>query len=1413
MAPNLLRLPKDHERLVAGSESSGVDEFGLHSRVLEGIIQGVVIADADRRILAVNSRFERTSGYSAAELVGRNCRILQGAGTNPVTIQKIRDALNAGKPITTEILNYRKNGTPFWNEISISPVRDDWGRVVRFISIQRNVTAHRQELEKLRLDDLLIQVVAQSARIGGWKVELPSGLLTWTDGVYAIHEVEPGTPITVAEAIGFYTPERREQVQAAVEACGRDGTPIDLEVEIVTAKGQRLWVRAMGGADRDESGNVRQIWGSCQDITDRKREELERVTALAKKHAIVRVQQEIATLDLDLPAVMRLLAERAQMLMNADGAIVELLAGEEVFERATAGTIFDGTESSRSKKRLGALSERVVRGGALVICDDTEEDSGVNREVCQQLHIRSIIGVPLQVNREVVGLLKVVSRRAHAFRAEEGQSLQILVETLGVVLQRIRAADQLRKSEVNYRSIFEENVNAMWIFDLKSLRFLAVNQAAIAQYGYSEEEFLGMNLREIHSAGIIPDSEHALTVLREGDDASGLCRHYRKDGMRLHVEISVGRVEFAGRSAGLATIRDVTSRLANLRALTMLSACNEAMLRSDDEQELLAAVCRIAVEHGGYRMAWVGYARHDKARSIEPMAHFGADLSYIENIQATWREGDSRSQGPAGRCIRSGQVIAVEDLSQDSDFSPWREQAQVRGYRSLTGLPLRLGQETIGAVVLYAGECRVFSEEELSFLAELVEDLAFGIGAIRARQESARLQSALREKAALLDKASDAITVRDLDHHIRFWNKGAESLYGWVGEEVLGRSAGELLCTTASIFIEAAKKLRINGEWAGELPKVTRDGRRITVFTRWTLVKNEQGQPESILAVDADITEQKRAQEAQLVAAKRLELAARASKVGIWEWNVASEVFHWDAQMFALYGLSADIGGMTLAKWKCQVHPDDLDAAEQSLRDAIDNDGPAYEIGFRIVRPDGEVRNVRGQGVVLRDQTGRAERMIGSNWDVTAQVQREEELRENLEKEKCLRQQALAGEQAKGEFLAVMSHEIRTPMSGILGVAEILASSPSLSAEDRDSCDTILSSGEALLRILDDILDFSSIEAGQLSIEKRAFSLGKLIQSVQALFAWQIQRKGLRFLVSVDERVDDRIKGDVGRIRQVLLNLLGNALKFTESGEIELRATVAPTPDGDREVEFLVRDTGPGIPPDRTEAIFEPFLQLDSSISRRHGGTGLGLAISRRLAELMGGELALIPSPRPGTRFTLRVPYSPADPGDSLEPDARQPMSGADDTFSSRHPLRILIAEDDRLNRRLVVSVLRKLGYEPFEAGNGREAVEVYERERPDCVLMDMQMPEMDGIEATEVIRSTERQRDLPAAYVSALTANVLPVDRNRCFSAGMNHYLNKPIRREAIAEVLVEAWRFRRRVAGNAAISPARSSTISPDS
>ncbi len=424
---------------------------------------------------------------------------------------------------------------------------------------------------------------------------------------------------------------------------------------------------------------------------------------------------------------------------------------------------------------------------------------------------------------------------------------------------------------------------------------------------------------------------------------------------------------------------------------------------------------------------------------------------------------------------------------------------------------------------------------------------------------------------------------------------------------------------TGAPFTSQHRMLRVNGE-------------ELWVFDRGQVVeRDERGEPVRMVGALSDITAQKRAEDDLAKVAERLSLATRAGRIGIWDIDLVSNRVVWDDGMLELFGItSADFDG-SYEGWRARLHPDDRSRFDPDIWQVLN--GPMeLDREDRVIWPDGTEHTIRSLASLQKDPAGRPFRLIGTNWDITEEKRKTQSLQEATERARLLAAQAEQANLAKSAFLANMSHEIRTPMNGIIGMLELLLDT-ALEEQQQRFANTVRDSAQALLILLNDILDFSKIEAGKLQLESLDVDLRALLDEVAATFALRAGEKGLDLVCWAAPNVPHRLRGDPGRLRQVLVNLAGNAVKFTPTGEVTISATLASETETEASIHFAVRDTGVGIPLEKQALLFQEFTQVDTSTSRRFGGTGLGLAISKQLAELMHGEIGVTSEPGKGSEF------------------------------------------------------------------------------------------------------------------------------------------------------------------------------------
>jgi PAS domain S-box-containing protein len=557
----------------------------------------------------------------------------------------------------------------------------------------------------------------------------------------------------------------------------------------------------------------------------------------------------------------------------------------------------------------------------------------------------------------------------------------------------------------------------------------------------------------------------------------------------------------------------------------------------------------------------------------------------------------------------------------------------------------------------------------------------------------------------------------------------------------------------------------------------TKGGDYVWMEARRSVIHNEKGNPVEAISTLRDVTARKTA-EAEMVRARQLaeEQAQRANAaeevggLGHGRFDLANNEVAWSPQLYKIYGLPENTK-INLDLIRAMIHPDDLETYLGNFQHETETGEPKNGSVHRIVRADGQIRYLERRSVAERRPDGTVAAIVGTVMDITERKAAEAAL-------EAARDAAEAGAAAKTDFLANMTHELRTPLNAIVGFSGILKETENLEPRVARQINLIWDASQTLLHVVNDVLDFSKLEAGGIEFEASPFDPGQLAETAVSILAGQAETKGLDLSVSV-QGIAAEVLGDPARIRQVLLNLVSNAIKFTARGGVKV--LVRQTADGDQMcLRVEVEDTGIGIASDQRETIFSRFAQADASVSRQYGGTGLGLAISKRIIESMGGRINVESVAGRGSTFWFEVSLPIAETR-TLKQSVAGPREAVDQA------LRLLVVDDNAVNLELVCTLL-----EPFDlvietANDGVEAVEAATRSMFDIILMDVQMPNMDGLTATRRIREA-KQMGAARTPIIAMTANVLPEQVARCLDAGMDDHLGKPINIHALLEAL-DRW------------------------
>lgn len=678
-------------------------------------------------------------------------------------------------------------------------------------------------------------------------------------------------------------------------------------------------------------------------------------------------------------------------------------------------------------------------------------------------------------------------------------------------------------------------------------------------------------------------------------------------------------------------------------------------------------------------------------------------------------------------------------------------------------------------------------------------------------EQVAQRTSELRHLNLLLDTVLRSATkvsiiATDLDGVIRVFNKGAEHLLGYDADELLGKDTPALLHVPEEVAARGVElseeyaqpiagfrvfthKPELEGAETREWTYTRKDGSRFPVTLVVTSMRDADGVLSGYLGIAVDITERKAAekqlaaslkttleQRSELIAVHdQLLLAAEVAELGVWSWTLANNKLQWNDRMFEFYGqpLTLRNTGLNYMHWYSRVHPEDVVAAAAKLNAAVEGTD-VYDTVFRVVRQDGQIRFIHAGAQIERSPNGAALCVTGINRDITVQRELESHLL-------YAKEQADAASAAKSAFLANMSHEIRTPMNAVLGMLQLVQNTD-LNGRQLDYVTKAQTAAKSLLGLLNDILDYSKIEAGKLQLDVHPFELEPLMRDLAVVLAGNQGKKEVEVMFDLDSNLPNDLIGDSLRLQQVLINLAGNALKFTLEGQIVVSVEQLMRTENTVSLRIAVSDTGIGISPEQLQRIFEGFTQAEASTSRRFGGTGLGLVICKRLVTLMGGELQVESHQGVGSRFWFDITLDVA-PTSSL----RSAWPEVD------LPIRILVVDDNAMASELLLRTVRAFGWIADSVSGGTQAVEWVQKaqalgEAYDVVLMDWRMSDMDGLSAAQLIQ--QLGNGLPPPMVIMITAYGREVlaDAHQAGDAPFVGFLTKPVTPKQLADAVQRA-------------------------
>ncbi len=893
----------------------------------------------------------------------------------------------------------------------------------------------------------------------------------------------------------------------------------------------------------------------------------------------------------------------------------------------------------------------------------------------------------------------------------------------------------LQSSEQRFREILDQAGDGIFLWELGG-RVVDVNNAMCRTLGYSREQLLQMHIDDFTSGYPAAGSETLRQVQQDNGSAVFDALHCRIDGSVFPVEVVTGVVHGEDANLLVAVARDVTGRKQADQELLEYRSHLEEMVEARtaelvNEKQFNEMVLDslpgifYAISREGRFVCW--------NRNLEAVSGYSADELALSTIFRIVAKEDSGQLAVKIRNIfagEPGETADVNVISRDGRRIPYQ----------LTAVRAAIS----GTVYL----------------------LGMGVDLTERRQA----EEEVNRQLAILNAADSLIALADAEGTLVYLNPAGARMLGFdrsaqaVGRKIVDFYPPEGKAMINDIGEPTARRV---GVWRGENRLLRLNGTPVMVDQTIFPITDERGQPQALATIMTDITARKLA-EAELVRQKQLlETASKAANVAMWEWEPLTGRLDWSGSVDEMLGYATGGVPRSYPEWEKLIHADDRDRIRQALHDHLDH-GTPYDVEFRVFRQDGTPVWWRSAGSGWPDKSGKINRMFGASTDLTARKRTEEALRE-------AKLAAETAKRAKSLFLANMSHEIRTPMNAILGFTQLMQRDPDASQRQQQQLATISRSGEHLLGLINDVLEMSKIEAGRIALNPVPFDLHLLLGDLEMMFRMRADAKNLRFTVDRAPNVPGHIVADESKLRQVLINLLGNAVKFTEKGEIVLRLRVA-TDAGQLRLMAEVEDTGPGISAEEMGRLFDHFAQTSCGV-RAGGGTGLGLAISREFVRMMGGEISVNSRPGQGSVFRFSVLISEALPG-SVPP----PHAHARRLQPGQETRRILIVDDKVENREVLVAMLAPAGFDIRQAEDGAEAVASFHEWHPHLVLMDMRMPVMDGAEAIRRIRSSA---DGTSTKIVTVTASAFGEDRRAALRGGADDFLAKPFREAELFETV----------------------------